>query len=175
MATPSPEGKVHERKSGHKLKSVQLSTVISVLALAFSIVSGGYSYRSGLENSINETVNKQYESIIEIQKIPIENPNLSHLFALPDEYEEVKKRVMDANSSISSTERARFFLQERAVADEIFTLFERSVVEKSEVFDPFFDSRAAFDSDIISYYTEVSASACRGQAKRLSVRWVASC
>jgi hypothetical protein len=103
-----------------------------VLALAAFVISAAAFYFGEVRRQKDipfEVVPKAYEKYYEMNKIELEKPYLTHMFVTPDRYPGVKGLVMTAAGKPSEQQRAQYLLEERAVADFLFTYYEQTLYQ----------------------------------------------
>jgi len=132
----------------------RLATVISVLALIVSGLSAYYSLASHKDVSGIETIRKEYEFYYEFERLEIENWQLSHIFALPEWYDENIKLVSSSLTTLDAGKRAELLLKERAIARFIFTNFEEIMYESRHARQVGDSERAAFLEEVLDYFTD---------------------
>ena len=78
----------------------RLATTISIIALLVSIVSAYESCPSSKDIAKSEAIRQSYTTFEELTRLQLENWQLSHMFALPDKYDEVVKQVTSSSGVI---------------------------------------------------------------------------
>jgi len=131
----------------------RFATALSVLALLVSAISAHVSFSSHKDISGIETIRREYEFYYEFCRLEADNWQLSHIFALPDWYEETTRLVAPSLASVDSSKRTELLLRERAMARFIFTNFEAMLYEWRHSKDVGDTQRAAFLEDVLNYFT----------------------
>lgn len=117
------------KAGGFSLRSLLKLPVpsISLVALALSGFSVYLSMRSSEIQSRAEAIGTQYSLFTELTKMQIDRPLMSHLFALsPIQYDRSIQTLAPVVASLDAKERGQLILQEAAVANHIFTIYEDS-------------------------------------------------
>lgn len=116
-------------KSNHKwlgqIASYLGRNILAIFALVVSVLSFSYSQQTQRNTAQVEAFKRSFDDVYAVQKLEVEHPYLSHLFAAAD-YDAVSKDLKSATMQQTAKERAKLLLQERAMADNIFALYEHA-------------------------------------------------
>jgi hypothetical protein len=124
----------------------------SVLAFLISLVSLAQSCTSANDAAYMAAIQTAYQGYNDLTEKQIEEWQLSHLFALPEEYGNVKKNITDSITPLDGAKRAELLLREQAIAEFIFNEYEKTFYELKHV-TTFKDSnRIKFFEDTMDYY-----------------------
>jgi hypothetical protein len=148
-----------EFKSKLRSKAAK-ATFISWAALTVSVVTSAISmtvsylnYYSQQDIFGREIVKSQYDIYYALNRIEIEYPQTSHLFALPKWYDGARAQVSKAAGQLDETKKAELKLRERAVARIIFTHYEQTVIQWDEASKAGYSERATLMEGDLNYYT----------------------
>ena len=134
-------------------RKIELSTIIASLALVASITSLYQSSTSQKDSSGTEMIKNQYATYYELGKLEIENPQLSHVFALPGWYDQVTKSVAASVGPLNPIKREELLIKERAMARIIFLHYEDVLYQWKHATKMGDTERAIFLKEVLSYYT----------------------
>jgi len=101
------------------------STLLSIVAVIIGIYSFILSLSFRRHDIAFEVVPKLYDKYYEMYKVQLEHPYLGHMFASPDRYAEVARASAMGMTGASDQDKAKYWLEERAVADFIWTYYEQ--------------------------------------------------
>jgi hypothetical protein len=101
------------------------SAILSTVAVIIGIYSFVLAQKYRRNDISFEVVPKLYDKYYEMNKIQLGHPYLAHMFASPDRYPEVAKAAAAMVSGASDKDKAKYWLEERAVADFIWTYYEQ--------------------------------------------------
>ena len=76
-----------------------------------------------------ELIPKAFEKYYEMNKIQIDKWYLSHLFAVPARYAEVKSLIQQNMEGLTAAKKAEYLLHERSMADFVFTFSEQNLFQ----------------------------------------------
>lgn len=124
-----------------------VSIVLSIVALALSVTTYLDAETRRKKDVPFEVTAKSYEKYYEMNRIELEKPYLTHLFVTPDRYAGIKRTVVEAKGMISKKQRAQYLLEERAVADFIFTYYEQTLYQ----WEATKDAERKFTSEVLEY------------------------
>lgn len=124
----SPETEpTKERRLLREIAKDALSIATPIIALTISLISLTISARVNRKTAMINSMRAEYADLYEITKLGINNPEQAHLFANPDDYQKVRRRVQQMNHQLTPELRQRLLMQERALANMIFTSFAETV------------------------------------------------
>lgn len=111
-----------------KLELKDLFTVLlSVTALGVSYISYRNSEHTSLDVAGADAIKTEYQIFKDLARAQLEHPHLVHLFAVTvDGYRSLSSQVGAGVSSLDAGAKRKLLLQERAMADYIFTAFEET-------------------------------------------------
>ena len=135
------------------VSKVDTSVVISGLALLISAFSVALTVRTHRRTSVATLIDNQYDAFNELAKVRLSNWWLSHLFEVPEQYNEICKMVAQGISVIKPEQRYEMHLKERAMAIYIFQIYENTYYQYKYALDAKDSSRAAFLCDVVNYFT----------------------
>src|SRR5580658_1043848 len=99
--------------------------ILSTIAVMIGIYSFVLAQKYRRSDISFEVVPKLYEKYYVMNEIQLDHPYLAHMFTSPDRYPEVAKAAAIMASGASDKEKAKYWLEERAVADFIWTYYEQ--------------------------------------------------
>jgi hypothetical protein len=129
------------------------SLVLSIVALIVSAFSVYSSYSSSRDTAKSQVIQQSYEGFYQLTRLQLENWQLSHMFALPDQYDGVTKLVEASFRSLDSNQQAELVLKERAIADIIFNMYEQAFYQLNQANEARDTTRASFLQEVINYLT----------------------
>lgn len=130
-----------------------LEYVLSGLALVVAIWAARLSLKAEREAVNHGSVSDIFGEFRRLTELRLANWQHTHILEPPENYESTKELVRDAVGSLSDGERARYQLQERAVALAIFQLFEQVLYQRSEAERVGDQPRKDFLQDVADYMT----------------------
>ncbi|WP_431263712.1 hypothetical protein ACQ859_27880 [Roseateles chitinivorans] len=133
-----------------------VALVVSAIALVFAVMT--YLREPGRDSDkvTVDLIRQVYSDFISITEQRAAHPLQSHLFEVPDNYEASAAQVRLAVGAVrgNKAEVSRLLLEERAVADRIFTMFEQAFYQWSNAKENGDSRREKFLQDVLNYYTE---------------------
>jgi len=102
-----------------------ISGVLSTIAVIIGIYSFVISQKYRSHDIAFEVVPKLYEKYYEMNRIQLERPYLAHMLVTPDRYPEVARASSTMTEGVTERETAKYWLEERAVANMIWTYYEQ--------------------------------------------------
>jgi len=134
-----------------------LSIVISLLLTAVSLtVAFGTLYNSTrmhAESLTDKYISNSYSTFYALDKVAIDHPRVSHLFAGPSYYSAVNKDVKILASKLNPAQLAEARLEERQAASFIFDCFEETVLHYEDAVKRGSD-RAVYLKKNLEYFTD---------------------
>jgi len=124
-----------------------LTLGVALVALVLSLLTYWKGEERRKKDVPFEVTAKTYEKYYEMNRIALDKPYLTHLFVTPDRYPEIRKLVEASKGPRSAREKAQYLLEERAVADFIFTYYEQTLYQ----WDATRDEERKFTSDVLEY------------------------
>jgi hypothetical protein len=124
------------------------STVLSLVAVLFSLVAFYNAEERRKKDVPFELIPKAYEKYYEMNKIELEKWYLTHLFVTFDRYPEIKRLTARGLTNLPADKRIEYLLQERAVADFLFTYYEQTLFQ----WEATRDHERKFINDILEYF-----------------------
>jgi hypothetical protein len=103
--------------------------IVAVMALVVSFTGQILTLRATLDQSMRDAVERSYSSWLQVSRMQADFADVAHMFALPDEYDNVSTRVRAAAGAVDEPTRAREQLRERAVAVYMFTMYEATLYQ----------------------------------------------
>jgi hypothetical protein len=143
-------------KHGSRQIFQRLERSVPYAALLLSVISLGFTWAVSAQSTESQSVNEQYQVFIDLAEMGIQNPENVHLLTLPESYHRVSCDVARHMALLSPEEQAAYPLKERAVADYIFTLFERSVYQQrvtSGWWGKMFPHSRRVNNEVVAYFT----------------------
>lgn len=105
--------------------STWLALFVSVLALSLSTYQACDVATTRRNAAGAESIRTSYEIFQELTRSEFEHPLVLHLFeTTPQAYRATRRNIRRTTEALSSDERTRALLEERAMADHIFTSYE---------------------------------------------------
>ncbi|HKV12621.1 MAG TPA: hypothetical protein VJ725_31035 [Thermoanaerobaculia bacterium] len=144
---PSPAEKPRSRFK------VELPAIIASLALVMSIVSLYQSSSFQKDSSGTDMIKSQYATYYELGRLEIENPQMSHIFAMPNWYDRASRSVAALVGPLDENKREELILKERAFARVIFTHYEDLFFQWRHASRMGDTERVAFLGEALDYYT----------------------
>lgn len=130
-----------------------ISTVISIVALLVSVTSAYYSRLNAKDAAASGVIRESYNTFYLLNRLQLENYQLSHIFVLPDRYRDASSLVGSTLGSASVEEVSGFKLKERAIATLIFTSYEQTFYQWKQADISGDEDRAAFLLEVLNYFT----------------------
>jgi hypothetical protein len=113
----------------HEVKkwSPGIGSVLSVVALLLSLFSFYTSEMARRDVERIDVIKTEYGLYHDLAQLQVQYPNMGHLLTSNGEaYDSNVTGIKSSSSAVSGDERARLLLQERAVANYIFTSYEET-------------------------------------------------
>jgi hypothetical protein len=129
------------------------ATIIAIVALLVSIITAYQSCSSSRDVAKSEAIRQSYATFEELTRLQLEDWQLSHMFALPDRYDEVVREVSLSSTCLSRAKQSELLLRERAIADLIFNTFEEVYYQWKQANDAGDSRRSAFLKEVLDYLT----------------------
>ena len=143
-----------EDDAGRKTRlKIEVSTIMSMLALAMSIISLYQSSSFQKDSSGTEMIKSQYATYYELGRLEVDNPQLSHIFAMPNWYDRAFRSVVALVGPLDEKKREELILKERAFARIIFTHYEDLFFQWRHARRMGDTERVAFLGEALNYYT----------------------
>lgn len=127
--------------------------IISIIAIVVSILSAIISYSSSRDTAKSQVIQQSYEAFHQLTHLHLENWQSSHMFALPQQYDGVFKLVEASLINLDPVKQAEMILKERAIADIIFNVFERTFYQWNHAKGVGDSKRASFLLEALDYLT----------------------
>jgi hypothetical protein len=133
-----------------------LAIAISCIALIFSVASYFRGPQQHSDILTSDIIRDTYSDFLEMSDLRGQFPLQSHLFATPDTYQNVKRQVDEATETdkLDQKKVAKLHLQERAVADRLFTMFEHSFYQWRQANRQSDLAREEFLREVLDYFTD---------------------
>jgi hypothetical protein len=129
---------------------------VSLFMSVVSLTVAGFSFYNAVstrrDTARSQMIRDAYLTFYELNRLQLQNWQLSHLFAMPDLYARISIEVANWKS-LSSEERSELLLKERAIALLIFTIYEQSFYQWKQSRDAGDVRRAGFLSEVLGYFT----------------------
>lgn len=122
--------------------------ILSIVAVLVSVTTYVKGESRRRKDVTFEIIQKTYEKYSEMNRIELEKPYLTHLFVVSDRYLRIKQNIREVTGVISNQQRAKYLLEERAVADFIFTYYEQTLFQWSATKD----KERRFSHDLLAYF-----------------------
>ncbi len=133
---------------------------MAVLTLAFSGIAIILSFLAYMKsNSHHEDsaksslIKSTYDEFLQLSQLQVDNHEQAHLFAVEGNYQNILNSVRILADGKDSSEIILLSLQERAVADRIFTQFEHAFYQLNHAKKFSDKSRINFLDQVLDYYT----------------------
>ncbi len=132
-----------------------IAVVVSLVALAVSVGNAMLGPAQHSDQSTAAVVRQAYEDFLELTDLQVEHPLQSHLFAVPENYDRIAELVTDAmlQTHIAPAARNQYRLEELAIAQKIFTIFEHTLYQWNAAISFGDESRAEFLKAVLDYFT----------------------
>jgi hypothetical protein len=128
---------------------------VSLIALTLSIIvfvsqSGEHS-----DTLTSNVIRETYKDFIQLDDIRAQYPLQGHLFETPTNYPRYNKLVMTAagGKTMSDAEQAKLLLEEAAMAERVFSMFEHSLFQWMHGKQNADKARVEFLKAVLDYYT----------------------
>jgi len=140
--------------AGRKTRlKIEASTIMSMLALAMSMISLYLSSSYQKDSSGTDMIKSQYATYYELGRLEVENPQLSHIFAMPNWYDRASRSVAALVGPLDEKKREELILKERAFARIIFTHYEDLFFQWRHASRMGDTERVVFLGEALDYYT----------------------
>ena len=135
---------------------------LDVAALLISIAAFAVAWMSFLQEPqrqsdqlTSEMIRSAYSDFIAMTDLRTQYPFQSHLFEVPGNYEAVRRQVRSATVDVraKATESDRLSLEERAIADRLFTMFEQALYQWRQARERKDSPREQFLREVLVYFT----------------------
>lgn len=127
-----------------------LTACVAVLISVYGALRAVHAHH---ETLATETVVQLYGHFQTLSDLRMANWELSHLFELPSNYDEVSRSLAVALGPLSEARQEELLLKERAIALRIFDLFEQVLYQKTTA-DRYHDpARREFLQSVLDYFT----------------------
>jgi hypothetical protein len=131
------------------------NTIVATAAAVVSLLGFVYTTWSSNASSGHEAIKGLYATYYDISKTELQIPQALHIFMLPGKvYEDVKSQVAVATSKASPSQLAIFKLDERAMADYLFSVFEANLIDYQSSNQIFDHERRKFEKIVVDYFTQ---------------------
>ena len=127
---------------------MKLSDLISFISLVLAIGTAFFAYLNRKREIPYNVASTAYDRYYDMNRIELENPHLTHMFATFDRYEQIKAIVQKAAGRIDEVKLSCYLLQERAVADLILSFYEQMLSQ----WDATQDEEHEFIDGMIDYF-----------------------
>lgn len=136
-------------------KPIEFGTLfVSFIAISISVISLNKDPQRHSDILTSENIREVYADFLEMVDLRINYPKQSHLFCTPETYFDVRNTIESSLSPlVSVSEISDLKLQERAVANRIFTQFEQVFYLEIQAEENDDKSRADFLKEVLDYYT----------------------
>ena len=133
-----------------------LALIFSVVAVILSVMSYYSSERSGRDVAASTAIKTEYEVFKELTRAEVERSHLSHLFAqTPRTYKFLSEQIARGFAPSDERARARLLLEERGLADFIFTSYEETYYNWDQARKAGDDTRAALLLGDLDYFRAI--------------------
>ncbi len=136
-----------------KVRWTIISNAVSALALTVSVATAITSYSMYRDSASTQAVKDIYGIFLQLQGINIDNSEISHITALPENYAAVASVVATTTENLTATERTQLLLRERTLAMYIFGIFEHALYQYNQAVGFGDDDRVAFLEEVLGYLT----------------------
>jgi hypothetical protein len=128
--------------------------VTALLALGISVVTAVIATREQEDSSESGVIKDQYSMFLDLNKQQRDDWQLSHMYELPENYEATRMLVATSISSNTPEEkRVELMLRERAIALQIFTLYEQALVQHDQAVASGDNRRRSFLEAVVKYFS----------------------
>jgi len=128
---------------------------VSAMAACLSMASFFAEPMRQSDALTSEVISEAYASFMSMNDIRTDHPYQSHLFELSENYAQIATNVATATQHLRTSphEIAKLHLEERAVADRLFTMFEQSYYQWQQAQASGDTPRAEFLRAVVDYFT----------------------
>lgn len=131
-----------------------VSMIFSIVALVAALVGHFVEPRRRSEDLTSGVIREVYQDYLDMLDGFRQSPLQSHLFVLKHDYPQIKGRVQAAlKEQQAPAAKSLLLLEERMLADRIFTMFERTLYLKRLAEDNGDVRREKFLDEVLGYYT----------------------
>jgi hypothetical protein len=131
----------------------RVALMLSVLAAALSVISFYSSRRSEHDVAVSTTIKTEYDVFKELTRAEVEYTHLSHLFAQSYRtYEALSDQTARGFSPKDERTKAKLLLEERGMADYIFTSYEETYLNWDQANKAGDDARASLLLNDLGYF-----------------------
>ncbi len=121
--------------------------VVAVLASLYSLYN---TIKTRQDAAKAQAISDFYSTFYEFDRLHLENWQLSHLFAMPDQYRVVAKQVA-GRKKYTDDERTEYALKEKAVARFIFDIFENTIYQWQQANAARDQGRSEFLGEVLEF------------------------
>jgi hypothetical protein len=145
-----------------RIRGVIVQKPLDVAALLISIAAFGVAWVSFLQEPerqsdqlTSDVIRNAYSDFIEMTDLRTQFPFQSHLFEVVTNYRVVRDQVSFATVDLRNkpNERHRLSLEERAIADRLFTMFEQALYQWRQARERKDSPREQFLREVLEYFT----------------------
>lgn len=134
-----------------------MSQLPSIITSALAVTVSGYALyvsRSSARGARHEdTIKSSYVEFEQLGLLRMDHWSASHLLEIPENYAQAKHRVMQAVTPLTGATRNELLLRERAVATQIFCVFEKTYYSRQHAYRQGDRDRVEFLDDVLAFYT----------------------
>lgn len=136
---------------------VETSVVALIISVA-SLVASIITYKTSISQHSDEwtatLIRHNYEDMLRLHELRATFPMQSHLFELGDQYTSVLNVVSKSVDGMTDKERSQHYLEERAIARRIFSMYEGAYYQYSNAKEQNDPHRMKFMGDVLHYFCD---------------------
>lgn len=131
-----------------------VSLFIAVIAVIVSLYAARTSTRAHREKLTDEAVLALYGQFELLSDLRLTYWQVSHLFEVPENYDDTCVAVKRAVGTASTQDKARYYLMETATALRIFSFFEQVLYQQAAAKRHGDKGRQHFFQEVLDYFTD---------------------
>lgn len=131
-----------------------VALIISVASLVASIITYKTSISQHSDEWTATLIRNNYEDMLRLHELRATFPMQSHLFELGDQYTNILKVLSKSVDDMSEKERVQRYLEERAMARRMFSMFEGAYYQYSNAKEQNDPHRMKFMGDVLHYFCD---------------------
>jgi hypothetical protein len=134
-----------------------MSQLATVILSALAVVVSGYALyisQAAARNTRDEdTIRSSYDEFEQLSRLRMEHWKASHLLEMPENYAQAKQHITFALTPLTEAARHQMLLCERAVATQVFDVFEETYYYRERAKKQGDHDRVDFLDAVLNYFT----------------------
>lgn len=139
---------------GVQIETSTIALVISISSLVASVITYKTSISQHSDEWTATLIRHNYEDMLKLHELRATFPMQSHLFELGAQYDVVINIINESTKSMSKNKKTQYYLEERAMARRIFSMYEGAYYQYSNAKDQKDIYRMKFLGDVLFYFCD---------------------